>query len=106
MEDSHIAKFEIAKDIHVFGVFDGHGGTSLGFFMNWLGKEVARFTERHFIDELTSNKAFKETRFSQALTETFLKIDQLLLSPEGKKELMVIKSGDDDSKVDYQPVSA
>ena len=26
MEDSHIAKFNIAPDVHVFGVFDGHGG--------------------------------------------------------------------------------
>lgn len=26
MEDAHIAKFDIAPDVHVFGVFDGHGG--------------------------------------------------------------------------------
>ena len=26
MEDSHIAKFNIAPDVHIFGVFDGHGG--------------------------------------------------------------------------------
>lgn len=27
MEDAHIAKFNIAPEISVFGVFDGHGGT-------------------------------------------------------------------------------
>ena len=26
MEDAHIAKFNIAPDVSVFGVFDGHGG--------------------------------------------------------------------------------
>lgn len=26
MEDSHIAKFNIVPDVHIFGVFDGHGG--------------------------------------------------------------------------------
>lgn len=26
MEDAHISKFNIGNDIHLFGVFDGHGG--------------------------------------------------------------------------------
>lgn len=26
MEDSHIAKFNIAPETNIFGVFDGHGG--------------------------------------------------------------------------------
>ena len=26
MEDSHIAQFNIVPDVHIFGVFDGHGG--------------------------------------------------------------------------------
>jgi len=26
MEDAHVAKFNVAPDTHIFGVFDGHGG--------------------------------------------------------------------------------
>lgn len=94
MEDAHIAKFNIAPDTHIFGVFDGHGG-----------KEVAKYVERHLIDELVSNKAFKEKNYAQALTETFLRMDELLQTNEGKKELMAIKAGDDDSKMEYQTES-
>jgi len=42
MEDAHLAKFNITgedNDLHLFGVFDGHGG-----------KEVAKFVEKHFIE--------------------------------------------------------
>lgn len=90
MEDAHISKFNIDKDVHLFGVFDGHGG-----------KEVARFVERHFVEELLANKSFKEQKYAQALTETFLRMDDLLQTTEGKKELQAIKAGDDDSKGDY-----
>lgn len=94
MEDSHIAKFNIAPDTNIFGVFDGHGG-----------KEVARFVERHFIEELLSCTAFKNGDYGQALTDTFLRMDELLQTTEGKKELAAIKSGDDDSRADYQTES-
>lgn len=26
MEDAHISKFNIIPEVHIFGVFDGHGG--------------------------------------------------------------------------------
>jgi len=77
MEDSHIAKFNISKeieDVHVFGVFDGHGG-----------KEVARFVEKHFVEELLANESYKKQDYENALKENFLKMDILLLSPENKK---------------------
>jgi len=41
MEDSHIAKLDLEKDTHIFGVFDGHGG-----------REVAKFISLYFINEL------------------------------------------------------
>lgn len=41
MEDAHIAKLDVQNGIHVFGVFDGHGG-----------REVALFCQKHFIPEL------------------------------------------------------
>lgn len=94
MEDAHIAKFNIAPDVSVFGVFDGHGG-----------KEVARFVERHFIEELLKNQSFKNGDYGASLTENFLRMDELLNTPEGRKELAAIKSGDDDSKSDYQTES-
>lgn len=47
MEDAHIFETELPGDINVFGVFDGHGGD-----------EVAKFVEKHFIDELKKNKSF------------------------------------------------
>mmetsp|Transcript_673 Transcript_673/g.747 ORF Transcript_673/g.747 Transcript_673/m.747 type:complete len:301 (+) Transcript_673:60-962(+) len=84
MEDSHIAKFNIVPDVHIFGVFDGHGG-----------KEVALFVEKHFIEELLANANFKNGVYDQALTETFLRMDVLLSTPEGKKELSFLKNGDD-----------
>ena len=41
MEDSAITMAELNEDTSVFGVFDGHGG-----------REVAKFVEKHFIEEL------------------------------------------------------
>jgi serine/threonine protein phosphatase PrpC len=40
MEDSHIADLDLgtSKSIHVFGVFDGHGG-----------KEVAQLVKKYFL---------------------------------------------------------
>lgn len=91
MEDAHISAFNIAPETHLFGVFDGHGG-----------KEVAKFVERHYTEELLKVPSFKSGDYGKALTESFLRIDELLLTPEGKKELTAIKSGDEDSKGDYQ----
>ncbi|CAD8202586.1 unnamed protein product [Paramecium octaurelia] len=85
MEDAHIHKPDIVQDVSVFGVFDGHGG-----------REVAQFVEKHFIDELLKNKNFKDQKFEDALKETFLKMDELLMTPEGAKELNNYKANDSD----------
>jgi serine/threonine protein phosphatase PrpC len=37
MEDAHIATLDVDKDIHLFSIFDGHGG-----------REVAKFCEQKF----------------------------------------------------------
>lgn len=78
MEDAHIATISVGPNnhYHIFGVFDGHGG-----------KEVSRFAKKHFVEELLNNQNFKRDDIKSALEETFLKIDQLLLTDEGKKEL-------------------
>eukprot|EP00825_Cyclidium_porcatum_P049437 TRINITY_DN8545_c0_g1_i2.p1 TRINITY_DN8545_c0_g1~~TRINITY_DN8545_c0_g1_i2.p1 ORF type:complete len:300 (+),score=67.86 TRINITY_DN8545_c0_g1_i2:125-1024(+) len=89
MEDAHIIYVDQAQEIYIFGVFDGHGG-----------KEVAKFVEKHFVEELQKNKNFIEKNFEQALKENFSKIDELLGTVEGKKELMQVKNGQEDEKLD------
>ena len=34
MEDSHIAHLNLDGDVHVFGVFDGHGGIKIAIVFN------------------------------------------------------------------------
>eukprot|EP01017_Pseudomicrothorax_dubius_P048905 TRINITY_DN9000_c0_g1_i3.p1 TRINITY_DN9000_c0_g1~~TRINITY_DN9000_c0_g1_i3.p1 ORF type:complete len:309 (-),score=72.80 TRINITY_DN9000_c0_g1_i3:86-1012(-) len=80
MEDAHIAVCDLASNIHIFGVFDGHGG-----------KEVAVFVERHFIEELLKTEDFKFGRYEAALRRTFLRMDELLDTPEGKRETKIIR---------------
>jgi protein phosphatase 1G len=77
MEDAHISHLNMGpnKSTHVFGVFDGHGG-----------KEVSLYVKAHFGNELLSNKSFN-TNLKTALTETFIKIDELLVQSDGKSEL-------------------
>ena len=72
MEDAHIHKLDLANDVHIFGVFDGHGG-----------KEVALFVEKYFIDELLKNPNYNQLKFKEALTETFINMDKMLLSDKG-----------------------
>ncbi len=50
MEDSHIASLKFNEELNqqLFGVFDGHGG-----------KEVAQFTEHHYIDLLKKNTNYQ-----------------------------------------------
>jgi serine/threonine protein phosphatase PrpC len=63
------------KDIHVFGVFDGHGG-----------KEISKFVSNHFMEELLKNKNLPSD-MSLALKETFIKMDEIMQTKEGVEEL-------------------
>ena len=47
-EDAHICAVEIETGVHLFGVFDGHGGC-----------EVAKFCEKHIVSELKADPDFK-----------------------------------------------
>jgi len=67
MEDEHIAK-EVdlpgGKKGMLFCVFDGHGG-----------KEVAQYAKDRFTNIFTNTDDFKNQKFGEALTDTFLKLD-------------------------------
>ena len=75
MEDAHINSLN-NSNLDIFGVFDGHGG-----------KEVSQFVKNHFIQEFMNNQNTKYDNISNSLIETFLKMDDLLRTTKGKKEL-------------------
>lgn len=80
MEDSHLAKLDVVEgEVSIFGVFDGHGGC-----------EVAHFIAKHFVEEIKKTERFKKGDYKGALIETFLTIDKMLLTEQGKKELVAI----------------
>lgn len=80
MEDAHISDGDFGPDMALFAVFDGHGGP-----------EVAKYCERHFGATLKANPNFEKARYEQALKEVFLKMDEMLLTPEGQAELRTLK---------------
>lgn len=81
MEDAHISQSPLKdKKNSLFAVFDGHGGA-----------EVSTFVERHFITELQNNPNYAKQNYEQALKQTFLKMDTLIFSKEGKEEIVRIQ---------------
>ncbi len=76
-EDAHISAISLGdkKDLDVFGVFDGHGG-----------KEISKFVSNHFTEELRVNKNVS-TNMSLALKETFIKMDEIMQTPESIEEI-------------------
>ena len=86
MEDAKLANIALDSETMVFGVFDGHGG-----------KEVAEFVSRHFCAELLRNRSYQQGNFEQALKENFLRMDELLRTPDGIKEVIRISKDLPDS---------
>jgi serine/threonine protein phosphatase PrpC len=78
MEDSHITDLSKGKEgkSNVFGVFDGHGG-----------KEVAVYVKKHFTEELMANVHYQSGEYKKALIDTFLRMDIIMNTKEGKEEL-------------------
>lgn len=74
MEDAKITYLSDAFSL--FGVFDGHGG-----------HEVAQFVERHFVNTLETNSSFRKNDLEDALSENFIAMDKLLLTPAGRAEV-------------------
>ena len=86
MEDAHSVVLDLDGSPHsgFFGVFDGHGG-----------KEVAKFCASHLPKTLVGTAAFKEGKLDVALTQTFFRIDQLLVLEEHREELKALKGSDE-----------
>lgn len=88
MEDAHISVAPLSdKKNSIFGVFDGHGGN----YIFYSGAEVSTFVERHFIEELEKNANYQKKDYEKALRETFIKMDDLLMSEAGKKQIIAIQ---------------
>ena len=62
--------------VHLFGVFDGHGG-----------KEVALLVKEIYVDVLMALPEFKRGDFETALVKSFLTMDQIMVEERGKKIL-------------------
>ena len=90
MEDSHIAELDLGDGNALFGVFDGHGGP-----------EVAKFVRVHFTKNLISSAAYKRKDYKKSLEDTFMKMDRLLLSDKGKKELRTYMEDDNGDQAGY-----
>lgn len=66
------------------------------------GKEVAKYVEKYFCDELKKNANFKSGNIEAALKENFMRMDIMLSSPEGKKELFSIKNDNKEETLGFQ----
>lgn len=76
MEDSHITNLNLGDGNAFFGVFDGHGG-----------QEVALYVKKHYCKELVKLASYKSKQYKIALEESFQKMDELMKTEAGKKEL-------------------
>lgn len=78
MEDAHMAipDFDPERELGLFGVFDGHGGSA-----------VAKVAAATFPNMLSSQKSFSQGRYSEALYEAFLALDEFLDSPAGRAKV-------------------
>lgn len=81
-EDSHIASLKLPNGEAIFGVFDGHGGS-----------EVAKFVEKKFIDTFTKLPEYKSANYEQALTNCFIKLDELMTPNKSKDPVTAFSMG-------------
>ncbi|KAI9265566.1 phosphatase 2C-like domain-containing protein [Sporodiniella umbellata] len=72
MEDAHTALLKLGEtDLSFFGVFDGHGGSS-----------VAKYTGQSLHQQLLKSSFFEQKKYAEALKDAFLSLDQALLEDE------------------------
>lgn len=51
---------------------------------------MALYVKKHYVKCLTSLQSFKSKMYKEALEESFLKIDEMMLTDAGQKELVKI----------------
>jgi len=83
MEDAHALVVRLKEDStgdhppkSFFAVYDGHGGY-----------EVAKYAARHLHHILEDSEKFKSGDIGGALVEAYIATDDLMLTPEGYKEI-------------------
>lgn len=91
MEDAHAVILDVERPLEendsqnyprtsLFAVFDGHGG-----------KEVAQFCAAHISEALVSTKGYAVGDMREALRETFLKMDDIMVKQEHQAEFKALK---------------
>lgn len=65
------------------------------FIFYFLGREVALYVKDKFIAELQKLESFKKRDYTNALKELFIRIDELLRTPQGLKDIKKYSSNDD-----------
>lgn len=93
MEDSHIAGTNLDNNVQVFGVFDGHGGNKQ--VIRDVGCEVALYVKDKYVELLKNLPSFKSRDYPKALKESFIAIDELLVSPQGKRDILRYRKNED-----------
>jgi len=84
-EDDHISEASFTANSSLFAIFDGHGGT-----------EVSKFCGKYFGPTLKKHPSFaNESNIQQALIDTFMEMDILLLDPKNRTELLSMKNEPD-----------
>ena len=68
MEDAHIGLFDILPGVHLFGVFDGHGGP-----------EVAKYVESHLPNKLLWNEEFLIRNYKKGIVQAYWELDEEML---------------------------
>ena len=83
MEDAHIATLDLDQDIHLFSIFDGHGG-----------KQVSEYCAERFPVELKKELAKAPLDLCKPLTDIFAKVTKrfFFLSVQIDNELRLLDS--------------
>lgn len=70
------------------------------FISYYIGQDVSEFTRRKFPGLLSKNPNYISGAYEKALTETFLEIDKILSTEDGKEELRAVHAEFDKTKHD------